>query len=234
MSMIRQIFAAASSARLASPVSTAAFKTQISHQPTWRHLNSTSVSCNPRLFTTASPVRFTTSAILNYSSPFRLSTDKQATPFHYPGDDPYSQYPPKRQWPPDMSKLSPKHQFRLERKYRRRAALKYARPKFIKMVTLAQWIIIGFVAVYAILFMNWDTKGTPFDGIRESFFSGIQAIFTSPLLAVRGRTPTRRTEWLIKDMEDIFLCVWPTPRILLYNTISSHNSTSLSQFCSQL
>jgi len=164
--MLRQIFAAAPSARLASPISTAAFKTQISHQPTWRLLvryniqycsrsastkkanpcatqNPTSVSCTPRLFTTTSPARFTTSAILNYSSPFRLSTDKHATPYEYPGDDPYSQYPPKRQWPPDMSKLSPKHQFRLERKYRRRAALKYARPKFIKMVTLAQWIIIG-------------------------------------------------------------------------------------------
>lgn len=42
-----------------------------------------------------------------------------------------------------MSKLSPKHQFRLERKYRRRAALKYARPKFTKAVTLGQWVIIG-------------------------------------------------------------------------------------------
>lgn len=42
-----------------------------------------------------------------------------------------------------MSKLSPKHQFRLERKYRRRAALKYARPKFMKAVTLAQWVVIG-------------------------------------------------------------------------------------------
>jgi hypothetical protein len=42
-----------------------------------------------------------------------------------------------------MSKLSPKHQFRLERKYRRRAALKYARPKFIKAVTIGQWVIIG-------------------------------------------------------------------------------------------
>ncbi|KAJ5994435.1 hypothetical protein N7451_010159 [Penicillium sp. IBT 35674x] len=93
---------------------------------------------------------------------------------------------------PDMSKLSPKHQFRLERKYRRRAALKYARPKFIKMVTLAQWIIIGFVAVYAILFMNWDTKGTPFDGIRESFFSGIQAIFTSPPPRGPGKNPDEK------------------------------------------
>ncbi|KAJ5759151.1 hypothetical protein N7520_006307 [Penicillium odoratum] len=175
--MLRQIFAAAPSARLASPISTGTLKTQIT-QPTWR-LNLAPIPCNPRLFTTTSPARFTTSAILN-SSPFRLSTEKHGSSIPYPEEDPYSQYPPKRQWPPDMSKLSPKHQFRLERKYRRRAALKYARPKFIKMVTLAQWVIIGFVAVYAILFMNWDTKGTPFDGIRESFFSGIQAIFTSP------------------------------------------------------
>lgn len=26
------------------------------------------------------------------------------------------------------------------------------------------------VAVYAILFMNWDTKGTPFDGVSASPF----------------------------------------------------------------
>jgi hypothetical protein len=87
-----------------------------------------------------------------------------------------------------MSKLSPKHQFRLERKYRRRAALKYARPKFIKGVQLAQWAIIGcgysqinetriiglltkigtVVVIYAVLFMNWDTKDTPFDGVSTS------------------------------------------------------------------
>lgn len=157
-SMLRQVFAAAPSARLVSPISSAAFKTQISHPPTWRllvrfHVQSClkcvrtkkSNTCAPQNPTQSSciPRQLTTSATLKYSSPFRLSTDKHATPFNFPEDDPYSQYPPKRQWPPDMSKLSPKHQFRLERKYRRRAALKYARPKFIKMVTLAQWIIIG-------------------------------------------------------------------------------------------
>jgi hypothetical protein len=55
-----------------------------------------------------------------------------------------------------MSKLSPKHQFRLERKYRRRAALKYARPKFIKTVTLVQWGVIG--CEYSIL--STDTPPT--------------------------------------------------------------------------
>ncbi|OJD27587.1 hypothetical protein ACJ73_01026 [Blastomyces percursus] len=49
----------------------------------------------------------------------------------------------KRIWPPDMSKLSPKQQFRLERKYRRRAKLKWARPTWTKWTKLVQWAIIA-------------------------------------------------------------------------------------------
>jgi hypothetical protein len=48
-------------------------------------------------------------------------------------------YKVKRIWPPDFSKLSPKHQFRLERRYKRRAKLKWARPRWTKGVKLAQW-----------------------------------------------------------------------------------------------
>ena len=42
-------------------------------------------------------------------------------------------------WPPDFTKMHPKHQFRLERKYRRRSKLKFARPRWVKGVKLAQW-----------------------------------------------------------------------------------------------
>lgn len=52
-------------------------------------------------------------------------------------------YKAKRPWPPDMSKLSSKHQFRLERRYRRRAKLKYARPAWAKWTKLVQWGSIG-------------------------------------------------------------------------------------------
>ncbi|KAJ5093548.1 hypothetical protein N7456_009409 [Penicillium angulare] len=171
--MLRQIFAsAAPSARLANPITTTTLKTQLTHSPTWHIPNTTTILRSARLFTT-------TSAVQNV--PFRPSPSKYQEPLSpFRDEDPYSQYPPKRQWPPDMSKLSPKHQFRLERKYRRRAALKYARPKFMKMVTLAQWLIIGFVAVYAVLFMNWDTRDTPFDGLRESIFDAIKGVFTTP------------------------------------------------------
>ena len=77
----------------------------------------------------------------------------------------------KRTWPPDFSKLSQKHQFRLERRYRRRAKLKWARPNWTKGVRLAQWGSIVFVLIYGVLFMqvatycwlqkddHWWTKG---------------------------------------------------------------------------
>ncbi|OQD72908.1 hypothetical protein PENDEC_c018G01086 [Penicillium decumbens] len=174
--MIRQLFTAAPSARTAS---TETLKTQITRQPTWQ-LTRPFPSCipNTRLFSSTPAPSFTVSSA-QQSSPFRLSSDKHGSS-PASEEDRYSQYPPKRQWPPDMSKLSQKHQFRLERKYRRRAALKYARPNFVKGVQLAQWGIIGFVVIYAVLFMNWDTKDTPFDGIREGVFSSIRAVFSPP------------------------------------------------------
>ncbi|KAL7269605.1 hypothetical protein RUND412_007718 [Rhizina undulata] len=47
-------------------------------------------------------------------------------------------YKAKKPWPPDFTLLSPRHQFRLERRYRRRAKLKWARPGLQKFVKLAQ------------------------------------------------------------------------------------------------
>ncbi|KAH8687395.1 hypothetical protein BGZ60DRAFT_364279 [Tricladium varicosporioides] len=47
-------------------------------------------------------------------------------------------YKAKRLWPPDFQKIDRKHQFRLERRYRRRAKLKWARPRWTKAVKLVQ------------------------------------------------------------------------------------------------
>lgn len=48
-------------------------------------------------------------------------------------------YKAKKIWPPDFSKLSPKYQFRLEKRYRRRAKLAWARPRWTKFTKLAQY-----------------------------------------------------------------------------------------------
>lgn len=109
---------------------------------------------------------FSHTTTLSSSSPFRLSSNKNTNPnpntkphdnandndayepYYNEEEDHlsrYTPYKPKRQWPPDMTKLSPKHQFRLERKYRRRAALKFARPKWTKGTKLVQWGVIGCV-----------------------------------------------------------------------------------------
>ncbi|KAK2736610.1 hypothetical protein FQN57_000727 [Myotisia sp. PD_48] len=100
-----------------------------------------------------------------------------------------SPFKAKRQWPPDLAKLSSKHQFRLERKYRRRAKLKYARPTWSKWTKLVQWSLILFVLVYAILFMEIKDGGTnPFQSFRESLWK----ILDDSGLA--GRQPRRMAE----------------------------------------
>ncbi|KIN02653.1 hypothetical protein OIDMADRAFT_119119 [Oidiodendron maius Zn] len=92
-------------------------------------------------------------------------------------------YRAKRLWPPDFAKLPPKHQFRLERRYKRRAKLKFARPRWTKAVRLAQLSSIVFVAVYGVLFMEWnlDTSENgeqPFSGVRNWFWGMMRSVWT--------------------------------------------------------
>ncbi|KAH8811594.1 hypothetical protein F5884DRAFT_281581 [Xylogone sp. PMI_703] len=92
----------------------------------------------------------------------------QQNPVPYVYRNPYKA---KRLWPPDFSKLSPKHQFRLERRYRRRTKLKWARPKWTKAVKITQLASVTFVAIYGVLFMEWNPEGPqPFQGVRNWFF----------------------------------------------------------------
>lgn len=68
-------------------------------------------------------------------------------------------YRSKRPWPPDFTQLSQKHQFRLERRYRRRTKLKWARPTWKKVTELTQWGAILFVLVYGVVYLDMsDSK----------------------------------------------------------------------------
>ncbi|KAL1303838.1 hypothetical protein AAFC00_000295 [Neodothiora populina] len=93
-------------------------------------------------------------------------------------------YKAKRLWPPDFSQLSQKHQFRLERRYRRRAKLKWARPQWTKFVKLVTWASIAVVGVYGVLFM--ETPGT------TSIFDGIRGVYKSLGEGLFDNTPVRR------------------------------------------
>ncbi|KAI0182092.1 hypothetical protein GGR52DRAFT_527393 [Hypoxylon sp. FL1284] len=79
-------------------------------------------------------------------------------------------YKPKKVWPPDFSKLSEKEQFRFERRYKRRLILATARPRWDKVVRLAQLFSVTSVLIYSTLFMEWPTEKQPFQGIRDKFW----------------------------------------------------------------
>ncbi|CAK4032479.1 Hypothetical predicted protein [Lecanosticta acicola] len=97
---------------------------------------------------------------------FRRAPQTSAIASKFPFTAETNPYRCKRTWPPDFTHLSAKHQFRLERRYRRRSKLKWARPTWTKGVKLAQWGSIVFVLIYGVLFMQVDDGRTPFDGIR--------------------------------------------------------------------
>ncbi|EGP92243.1 unnamed protein product [Zymoseptoria tritici ST99CH_1A5] len=110
-----------------------------------------------------------------FSSLFRRAPQAPANAIVFPFTIEANPYRCKRIWPPEFENLSEKHKFRLERRYRRRAKLKWARPNWTKGVKLATWASITFVIVYGVLFMETD-EGTPFDGIRRAYAEQVSAM----------------------------------------------------------
>lgn len=79
-------------------------------------------------------------------------------------------YRANRPWPPNFEKLGQKHQFRLERKYRRRLRNASIRPNWIKGVKLLQYGACSGVVIFSVFFMDWTKFGyKPFEGVRTRF-----------------------------------------------------------------
>jgi hypothetical protein len=118
-----------------------------------------------------------------FTSLFRRSPSVSGPAIHFPYNLHTNPYRCKRIWPPDFAKLSPKHQFRLERRYRRRTQLKWARPTWTKAVKLTQWGAIMFVLVYGVLFLDMgdmrvgpptgEKMGTPFEAVRKWYWEQV-------------------------------------------------------------
>ena len=96
----------------------------------------------------------------------------------FPYDIKDNPYRSKRSWPPDFTQLSQKHQFRLERRYKRRAKLKWARPNWNKAIKLVQWGSILFVTVYGVLFLDvhQGRGATVFDGVRAWYWEQVESL----------------------------------------------------------
>ena len=112
-----------------------------------------------------------------------------------------------RPWPPDLSKLDPIEQFRFERKYRRRAKLKWQRPQWVKGVKLTAWgsclcrsfskrgqpslgvfianlsttVVLG----YTVLYVDIDNQSSPFKGVCSRSHYHITLLWQKVLTGLR-------------------------------------------------
>ncbi|KAK0613350.1 hypothetical protein B0T14DRAFT_569410 [Immersiella caudata] len=103
----------------------------------------------------------------------------------------------KKQWPPDFSKLSPQEQLKFEKRYKRRIHHIAQRPKWNKMIQLAQLFTISFVVVYSVLFMDWKDEKQPFDDVRKWFWESLGMKYTpkpKPSQQIEA-APSRSDTW---------------------------------------
>ncbi|TDZ15075.1 hypothetical protein Cob_v011940 [Colletotrichum orbiculare MAFF 240422] len=81
-------------------------------------------------------------------------------------------YRTKKVWPPDFTNLSYQTQLRFEKKYKRRLALVYARPRWDKAIKLLQLVtVVGFIG-WVFLFSEfefWGQQYRPSEEIRKHF-----------------------------------------------------------------
>ncbi|KAK3343646.1 hypothetical protein B0T25DRAFT_572650 [Lasiosphaeria hispida] len=102
----------------------------------------------------------------------------------------------KKKWPPDFKSLPPQEQLRFEKRYKRRVNHIAQRPRWNKIVRLAQYSTIIFVVIYSVLFMDWRDERQPFDEVRKWFweFLGFEAPEPKPkkIGAASGTTPPTR------------------------------------------
>lgn len=100
-------------------------------------------------------------------APKQASSTYEPAPFRV-NNNPYRA---RTKWPPDFRNLDTKQQFHFEKTFRRRTALKWARPRWNKIVKLVQHTLITFTIIYFVFILEPDHgMGTPFDGFRVWFF----------------------------------------------------------------
>ena len=94
----------------------------------------------------------------------------------------------KKPWPPDMSKMSHVRQFRLEKKWKKRRAMKWMNPTWMKWTKIAQWSIISGVVIFAVLFMDYSND--PLNPKGEQPFQWVRVY--SILFTIRHFSPRDR------------------------------------------
>ncbi|KAF6811487.1 hypothetical protein CMUS01_13254 [Colletotrichum musicola] len=81
-------------------------------------------------------------------------------------------YRTKKVWPPDFQNLSPQMQLRFEKKYKRRLALVYARPRWNKAIKLIQLVVVTGFLGWTFCFSEfefWGKQYRPSEEIRKHF-----------------------------------------------------------------
>jgi hypothetical protein len=94
-----------------------------------------------------------------------------------------NRFPAHTAWPPAFNDLTPKERFNLEKRFRRRSKLKWARPRWNRNLLLIQWVSIVGVVWYGAFYMDWSTFRKKDDspewvkGMRRWYFGIGQSIW---------------------------------------------------------
>jgi hypothetical protein len=134
-----------------------------------------------------------------------------------PYDFARSPYRMKKQWPPDMKKVSHFKQFQWERRFKRRMLIKSIRPQWQRGVKILTWSVVSAITIYTVFFYDhrndaWNANPgeEPYQWIRDwtkDFLRGIFGDFwstTATALEEARERPGRRDDQTSTERAESF------------------------------
>ncbi|ERF68418.1 hypothetical protein EPUS_03736 [Endocarpon pusillum Z07020] len=160
------------------PASTTTSSPRTAPSTTFRFPSQTSPSPSPSSLprgtyrpTSRRPTQVRTAQPLNLWTAIKSIFGWKPTPAPYtpaPFTATTNPYRARKTWPPDFTTLHPKHQFHFEKTYRRRAKLKYARPRWTKGTKIVQFALTVLIVGYWVFFLEVEGEGGTFwDAFRK-------------------------------------------------------------------
>jgi hypothetical protein len=137
-------------------------------------------------------------AIIMFFSLFKTKEKPVLIPFDFERN----RYPAHTRWPPVFADMTTREQFRLERKFRRRSKLKWARPVWNRNLQMVQWGTTIFIVGYCTLAVDWSGNQAQDKEIAPGYLKNIREWVDNAAGSIWTHTSSKESQAHVSLMKE--------------------------------
>lgn len=133
---------------------------------------------------------------------FSLFRNKKPVPVVPPFDFDKNPYKAHAKWPPFFNEMTEREQFRLERKFRRRSKLKWARPVWNRNLQLIQWGTTIFLAGYCTFAVDWSGNQVGEKEMPPGYLKNVRAWLDDAMDSIWTHSSSKSSQEHVAFLQD--------------------------------